>query len=287
MTHRDRAGDPPGRREAAGDAGHRQGFPTPSGGSPARPERRLPKAFGRRPAWLPMSRIAAPRAPSRKPWEAVSMGHYQRSLVSVGSGRGFVAPAERAPVEPHAVHDHGQLASQGDLGALQPPPPRLGDPHGPGLQGRVPGASVSAMALAASWRCLRTMASPHLLMRPLSSSSPELNLRAVSPKGAPAVFDSAKRCGAKRCGNVDSGLESQGGDRPDTGKGHPAAARRVLAHDLQDHAVQAVEFRPHSSARLEHGARSPCANERDRRPARAAAPQSAPGLPCRASNQKP
>ncbi len=48
MTHRDRAGDPPGRREAAGDAGHRQGFPTPSGGSPARPERRLPKAFGRR-----------------------------------------------------------------------------------------------------------------------------------------------------------------------------------------------------------------------------------------------
>ena len=29
MTHRDRAGDPPGRREAAGDAGHRQGLPTP------------------------------------------------------------------------------------------------------------------------------------------------------------------------------------------------------------------------------------------------------------------
>ncbi len=42
MTHRDRAGDPSGqwagRREAAGEAGHRQGFPTPSGGSPARPE---------------------------------------------------------------------------------------------------------------------------------------------------------------------------------------------------------------------------------------------------------
>ncbi len=50
MTHRDRSGDPPGRREAAGDAGHRQGFPTPAhspaAGSPARPERRLPKAFG-------------------------------------------------------------------------------------------------------------------------------------------------------------------------------------------------------------------------------------------------
>ncbi len=86
MTHRDRAGDPPGRREAAGDAGHRQGFPTPSGGSPARPARRLPKAFGlpialRWGAWLPMSRIAAPRALGRKPWETVSMGHYQRSLV--------------------------------------------------------------------------------------------------------------------------------------------------------------------------------------------------------------
>ena len=76
MTHRDRAGDPPGRREAAGDAGHRQGFPTPSGGSPAagspaRPERRFPKAFGlrmalRRGAWLPMSRIATPRACSPK-----------------------------------------------------------------------------------------------------------------------------------------------------------------------------------------------------------------------------
>ncbi len=42
MTHRDRAGDPPGRREAAGPAGHRQGFPTPprapAAGLPARPE---------------------------------------------------------------------------------------------------------------------------------------------------------------------------------------------------------------------------------------------------------
>jgi len=34
VTHRDHAGDPPGRREAAGDAGHRQGLPTPA---PIRP----------------------------------------------------------------------------------------------------------------------------------------------------------------------------------------------------------------------------------------------------------
>ncbi len=90
MTHRDRAGDAPGhragRREAAGDAGHRRGLPRPSGGSPARPARRFPKAFGlpmalRRGAWLAMFRIATPRAPGRKPWETVSMGHYQRSLV--------------------------------------------------------------------------------------------------------------------------------------------------------------------------------------------------------------
>jgi len=35
----------------------------------------------RRGAWLPMFRIATPRAPGRKPWETVSMGHYQRDLV--------------------------------------------------------------------------------------------------------------------------------------------------------------------------------------------------------------
>ncbi len=47
MTHRDRAGDPRGMWDAAGVAVLLQGVPTPSGGSPARPERRLPKAFGR------------------------------------------------------------------------------------------------------------------------------------------------------------------------------------------------------------------------------------------------
>ncbi len=60
MTHRDRAGDASGQRagqragrsEAAGDAGHRQGFPTPA---PIRPlpvrlrDRNgcFPRAFGR------------------------------------------------------------------------------------------------------------------------------------------------------------------------------------------------------------------------------------------------
>ncbi len=34
------------------------------------------KDFGRRPAWLAVLRTATPRAPGRKPWEAVSMDHY-------------------------------------------------------------------------------------------------------------------------------------------------------------------------------------------------------------------
>ena len=77
LTHRDRVGDPPGRRGAAGDAGHRQGFPTPPAVRP-RDRRRLPPcfqtgAFGRRCPRLAMPRIATPRAPCRKPWEAVSM----------------------------------------------------------------------------------------------------------------------------------------------------------------------------------------------------------------------
>ena len=85
MTQRDRPGDPSGRREVAGDAPHRQGFPTPSDGPPGRPERRLAKAFGRRRAELAMWRIAAPHSPSRKPWQAVPMGHYHRSLVLRGA----------------------------------------------------------------------------------------------------------------------------------------------------------------------------------------------------------
>ena len=37
MTHRDRPCGPSGRREAAGDAVHRQGFPTPPGAAGAPP----------------------------------------------------------------------------------------------------------------------------------------------------------------------------------------------------------------------------------------------------------
>ncbi len=81
MTHRDRPCGPSGRREAAGDAGHRQDLPTPSDGPRGRPERRLAKAFGQRRAWLAMPRIATPHAPCRKPWQTVPTGHYHRPLV--------------------------------------------------------------------------------------------------------------------------------------------------------------------------------------------------------------
>ena len=88
MTPRDRAGGRSGRREAAGDNRgrdatthrHRQGFSTHAGGPHARPERR-PAKFGQRRARLAVPRNATARAPWRKPWQAVSMSHYQRSLV--------------------------------------------------------------------------------------------------------------------------------------------------------------------------------------------------------------
>ena len=86
MTHRDRVGEPPGRREAAGDAGHRQGFPTPA---PIRP---LPVRLRDRNGGFPRLSDGVAhgyRCPAslrhararRKPWETVSMSHYQRSLV--------------------------------------------------------------------------------------------------------------------------------------------------------------------------------------------------------------
>ena len=81
MTHRDRPWRASGRKQAAGDAGHRQGLLTPSDASHGRPERRFSRAFGQRRLCLAMPRIATAQAPSRKLWKAVPMGHYQHSLV--------------------------------------------------------------------------------------------------------------------------------------------------------------------------------------------------------------
>jgi len=55
MTHGDRVRGPSGGREVADDVVHRQGFAMP--------------------------RIATTHAPCRKPWQTVSMGQHQHSLV--------------------------------------------------------------------------------------------------------------------------------------------------------------------------------------------------------------
>jgi hypothetical protein len=81
MTHRDRVCSPSGRRGTAGDALHRQGFSTPSDGLHTRLKRRLSETFGQRRVRLAMPGITAPHGPCRKSWEAVSMSHYQCSLV--------------------------------------------------------------------------------------------------------------------------------------------------------------------------------------------------------------
>ncbi len=75
MAPRDRAGDPPGRRGAAGDVGPpshrwRQGFPTPPAVRP-RDRRRLPKAFGRRPASLAVPAPPRPALPNLKAWAEI------------------------------------------------------------------------------------------------------------------------------------------------------------------------------------------------------------------------
>ena len=50
MTHRDRPCGPSGRREAAGDAGHRQGFPTPPAVRPRDRNDGFPESCGRGPS---------------------------------------------------------------------------------------------------------------------------------------------------------------------------------------------------------------------------------------------
>ena len=117
---RDRAGDPSGRREIAGDAAHRQNFPTHADGPHTRPERRHTKAFGQRRARLAMFRIATAHAPNRKPWYVVSMGHYYCNLVlgeRINSPRNGSDAGARNIDKPQWLHESNksiQLASVSD-----------------------------------------------------------------------------------------------------------------------------------------------------------------------------
>ncbi len=91
MTHRDRAGDPPGRREAAGDAGHRQDFPTPPPNRPLPVRLRdrnggFPRAFGQGADGVPHG-LRCPASP-RHALLAESLGKPPfRSRRRTGSGR--------------------------------------------------------------------------------------------------------------------------------------------------------------------------------------------------------
>ncbi len=83
MTHRDRAGDPPGRRQAAGDAGHRKARATPSESLGTPPFRSRGRTAGGRGETSPMPHIARGLPPTRRIAQAISMGHYRRSLVLI------------------------------------------------------------------------------------------------------------------------------------------------------------------------------------------------------------
>ncbi len=117
MTHRDRAGDPPGRRGAAGDAGHRQGFPTPPAVRPRGRGGGFPRLSDGVARGSRCRGVAAPRALGRKPWEAVSVGHNQRSLVLLtqATGRDSVNGARTG----RPVRQTGRRPeSNGDGGAI-------------------------------------------------------------------------------------------------------------------------------------------------------------------------
>ncbi len=95
MTRRDRAGDPSGqgagRREAAGPAGHRQGFPTPASNRPLPVRLRdrnggFPRAFGQGADGVPHG-LRCPASPCHallaeslgkpSPWVIISAPWYQ------------------------------------------------------------------------------------------------------------------------------------------------------------------------------------------------------------------
>src|SRR3954470_21160728 len=84
------------------------------------------------------------------------------------SRRRLLAEAELAPVDPETVQDGRQLARQRDR--RPPHAPALRDLQRPALEGRNVPALVS-MTFAASYKAVRTIASPALLMPPVTSVS--------------------------------------------------------------------------------------------------------------------
>jgi hypothetical protein len=81
MIHRDGFPRFSARSAWRGDAGHREPRATPSESLGKPPFRSRGRTAGVRREALPMPRIACGSPPARRIARAISMGHYQRSLV--------------------------------------------------------------------------------------------------------------------------------------------------------------------------------------------------------------
>ncbi len=81
MTHRDGFPRVSARSAGRGDAGHREPRATPSESLGKPPFRSRGRTAGGRRKSLTMPRIARGFPPTRRIARAISMGHYQRSLV--------------------------------------------------------------------------------------------------------------------------------------------------------------------------------------------------------------
>ncbi len=83
MTDRDTLPRVSARSVGCGDAGHRKVRATPSESLGKAPFRSHARPVGGRRKVLTMGHIARNFPPTRRTAHAISMGHYQRSLVSV------------------------------------------------------------------------------------------------------------------------------------------------------------------------------------------------------------
>ena len=86
---------------------------------------------------------------------------------------------------------------------------------------------------AASDNSARTMRSPHLVMPPLRSTSPDAYFRGVNPKCAPTSLEVRKRAGFLHRRAI-----RERRDHPDTGHRHQQPADRIGLHNVPDQPVE-------------------------------------------------
>ncbi len=102
MTHRDGVPRFSARSARRGDAGHREARATPSESLGKPPSRSHGRTAGGRRKALPMPHIAGGLPPTRRIAHAISMDHYQRSLVLAPScsALGEIGPADTDRAKP-------------------------------------------------------------------------------------------------------------------------------------------------------------------------------------------